>query len=224
MKSKSSAELNHDEMLNLRAELSAVKASLAELHDKFDLAGAEIRKIWGKLGPHFASMANLDEVTQLPNQTLFLDRLDQGILRAKREISVLGLLVFHLSGINEINESSGRAVGDKLLEEIAEKLSSCFRETDSIARLGNDEFAVILPAISKYEDAAAISEKIIAALSNSFEIQGQAYQIGASIGIGLYPTDGSSMEKLLHNTTVAMEISRQRGNNNFTYFAGIPRS
>jgi len=149
-----------------------------------------------------------DDVTRLPNRTLFFDRLEQAIMRAKREISVLGLLVLDVTTLQD----------KALLKTIADSLTNCVRETDSTAYLGGDEFAIILAGISKYEDAASISEKIIAALA---EIQSHGNRIDISIGIGLYPIDGNSLEKLFSNTSVATDASKQNGNNNSTYFSSI---
>ncbi len=153
-----------------------------------------------------------DELTDLPNRALLHERIDQAILDAKRNNSPIAVLLMDLDRFKEINDTLGHYYGDYVLQLIAPRLRSCIRESDTISRLGGDEFAVVLPGVN-LEQAAAISEKIVQAMEESFQIEGNDLHLDISIGIAMYPDHGLESDTLLQHADIAMyEAKRCEGN------------
>ncbi|MBI3353086.1 MAG: EAL domain-containing protein [Nitrospirae bacterium] len=163
-------------------------------------------------------MANYDGLTNLPNRLLFADRLNQALLQAKRNRTLVAVLFLDLDQFKLINDTLGHPVGDRLLQAIS-KILVTGRETDTVTRLGGDEFTIILTNISHATDAARVAEKILNLLSvQAFYIEGHEIFITASIGITLYPQDGEDMETLLKNADTAMYYSKERGRNSYQFY------
>ena len=163
--------------------------------------------------------ANYDHLTQLPNRRLFRDRLEQSIKMEERDRESLALLFIDLDHFKEVNDTLGHDIGDKLLREAAERINQCVREMDTIARMGGDEFTVVLSHITDPVYAGKIAETIIRKLTEPFIINGNELSISASIGIAIYPSDGSSAEQLLKNADMAMYAAKNCGRSCFSYFA-----
>ncbi|MGA0586564.1 diguanylate cyclase domain-containing protein [Dyella sp. KRB-257] len=167
-------------------------------------------------------MARYDQLTDLPNRALFHDRLQNALARARRDLERVGILFLDLDRFKEINDRRGHAVGDRLLCEVARRLSACVRESDTVGRLGGDEFAVLLPRIVKPEGAMAVAEKIRRALHQPIDLDGQPATISASIGIALYPDHGESEDVLLKLADDAMYAAKRCGGNRLLMSATPP--
>jgi diguanylate cyclase (GGDEF)-like protein/PAS domain S-box-containing protein len=162
--------------------------------------------------------ANFDELTGLPNRVLMLDRLDQGIAQANRNNSMAALLYIDLDRFKNVNDSVGHAAGDRLLAEAGQRLAECLREGDTLARMGGDEFVVILPGIADGDAAQLVVERVAETLSQPFGIAGQEHFVTASVGIALYPADGSGSQVLLRNAELAMYRAKENGRNCSQFF------
>ncbi|HEB96553.1 MAG TPA: EAL domain-containing protein [Sedimenticola thiotaurini] len=162
--------------------------------------------------------ANYDALTRLPNRTLLLDRLVQAIASARRERWALGLMFVDLDHFKGINDTFGHATGDRLLQQVAERIRRAVRESDTVARFGGDEFVVLLQDIRNAGDAALVAEQIIATLSSPFQMRGREIFIGASIGITLYPDDAGDADALLQNADMAMYQAKESGRNRYQFF------
>ena len=162
--------------------------------------------------------ANYDSLTGLPNRTLFLDRLNQSLPMMARENRKLGLMFVDLDGFKLVNDTLGHDVGDMLLQEAAIRLGACIRSGDTIARLGGDEFTVIMPDLSDARNAPMVAQRIIDSLAKPFMLDGQEAFVTGSIGITIYPDDGSDAMDLLRNADAAMYLAKDRGKNNYQFF------
>jgi diguanylate cyclase (GGDEF)-like protein len=162
--------------------------------------------------------AHYDELTQLPNRQLFKDRLAREIARSGRAGESLALLYIDLDNFKRINDTLGHNSGDELLRAVAGRLSACVKQSDTVARLGGDEFLVIVGAVPGPEQAAKVAERILAELAAPLEIGAREYQARASIGIALYPDDGTTLEELLKNADTAMYRAKEDGRGRATFF------
>lgn len=162
--------------------------------------------------------ANYDILTKLPNRRLFRDRLDQDIRKAGRSGNSMALLFIDLDHFKEVNDTLGHQYGDELLQQVAERLKAQVRATDTIARMGGDEFTAILNDISTAEDAGRIAQGLVSTLAAPFDILGSVVHVSGSIGIALYPLDGLNAEDLIKNADDAMYQSKNKGRNRYTYF------
>lgn len=162
--------------------------------------------------------ANFDPLTLLPNRRMFHDRLKQDLKKAHRAGLKLGLLYLDLDRFKEVNDTMGHSVGDILLVEAARRITACVRESDTVARLGGDEFTVILAELDDPSCVERITECILHALNQPFELGDSRAYVSASIGITLYPDDASNFESLLKNADQAMYVAKSAGRNRFSYF------
>src|SRR5947207_383052 len=174
----------------------------------------------------FRQLAHHDALTSLPNRALFYDRMQHTLALAKRNHWTVGVMLVDLDRFKTVNDTLGHAVGDKLLRQVAERLSKSVRTSDTVARLGGDEFAVVLNNLSAPEDAAVAGQKIIAAFQAPFQVEGHSLLSTLSIGAALYPNDSIDQETLLKNADAAMYRSKEAGRNCFSLFsaAGWPDS
>ncbi len=163
-------------------------------------------------------LAQHDVLTDLPNRTLFNDRLTQAIALAKRQGKQLAVMFIDLDHFKKINDSLGHDVGDKLLRSVAERLKACVRRSDTIGRLGGDEFVVLLSQVEHAEDAAISARKTLRALTAPHMIDGKSLEINVSIGVSTYPGDGQDAESLMNRADNAMYEAKQRGRNNYQFF------
>ena len=167
---------------------------------------------------HIHHMAHYDILTDLPNRSLLSDRLQQAIISCKRDHSHLALMFLDLDMFKYINDRLGHDIGDLLLKEVAKRILECLRESDTAARIGGDEFVVLLPSVDSIQTAMMVAEKIRHALSLPFEISGHSLSISSSIGIAVYPEHGSEEKILLKNADTAMYLAKQRGRNTVILF------
>ena len=174
----------------------------------------------------FRQLAHHDALTSLPNRALFYDRMQHTLALAKRNSWTVGVMLVDLDRFKTVNDTLGHAVGDKLLRQVAERLSKSVRTSDTVARLGGDEFAVVLNNLSAPEDAAVVGQKIVAAFQAPFQVEGHSLLSTLSIGAALYPNDSTDQETLLNNADAAMYRSKEAGRNCFRMFsaAGWPDS
>ena len=163
-----------------------------------------------------AHMAHHDNLTDLPNRLLFRDRLEQALTMAKRGVTT-ALLFLDLDKFKPVNDTHGHAVGDKLLQSVAERLLGAVRESDTVARLGGDEFAVILVGIGSRSGAAVLCNRIIDELSQVFKIDDCEVQIGASIGIAMAPSDSAVADELLKLADAALYKSKEAGRGTYSF-------
>ncbi|SFN88928.1 PAS domain S-box-containing protein/diguanylate cyclase (GGDEF) domain-containing protein [Nitrosospira briensis] len=156
-------------------------------------------------------LAQFDPLTELPNRSLFLDRLRQAMEQAQRSRGRVGVVFADLDRFKIVNDTMGHSTGDKLLVLVAQRLQQCVRSGDTVARLGGDEFAFILSNLARAEDATIVAEKVIAALSLLFELDGQEIYTSVSLGISIYPGDGTDADSLLRNADTAMFQAKEQG-------------
>ena len=150
-----------------------------------------------------------DAVTGLPNRSLFHDRAGQAIVSARREARRAALMILDLDRFKEVNDTLGHHNGDLLLKEVGARLREILRESDSVARLGGDEFGLLLPRVTDGDAAMNVAEKVRAALREPFTLEGVTLDIGASIGVALYPEHGGDVETLLQRADVAMYVAKE---------------
>jgi diguanylate cyclase (GGDEF)-like protein/PAS domain S-box-containing protein len=162
--------------------------------------------------------ANFDFLTQLPNRSMFHDRLGQEIKKASRAQLPLALLFIDIDRFKEVNDTLGHDMGDLLLKEAAQRLGSCVREVDTVARLGGDEFTVILGGLGDPSSVERIASAILRKLAEPFQLRGEAVYVSGSIGITFYPSDGIKIGELLKNADQAMYDAKRLGRNRYSYF------
>lgn len=164
-----------------------------------------------------AHMAHHDTLTDLPNRVLFADRLQTAVALAKRS----GLLAVHYIDIDKfkpVNDLFGHEAGDALLVAIAGRLARAVRENDTVARLGGDEFAIVQTGIGKQTDAGVLAERLLGELTRPFDVLGHTVTVGASIGIALAPTDGTTMDVILRKADSALYRSKLTGRGCFSFY------
>ncbi|MDO9010890.1 MAG: GGDEF domain-containing protein [Gallionella sp.] len=152
-----------------------------------------------------------DNLTGLPNRILFHDRLNQGIALAKRGDSCCALIFMDLDHFKPVNDTYGHHVGDQVLKLVADRLRQCIRESDMVARLGGDEFTIILPQITGKNDVEMVVKKIIAGLSQPFDVHEHHLQLDVSVGIAIYPDNGNNADLLLKAADEAMYRAKSDG-------------
>jgi diguanylate cyclase (GGDEF)-like protein/PAS domain S-box-containing protein len=163
-------------------------------------------------------LAQHDFLTDLPNRMLFNDRLKQAISLAVRQSKQLAVMFVDLDHFKKINDSLGHGVGDKLLQSVAERLVTCVRRTDTVSRMGGDEFVVLLSQVENGEDAAVSARKILRALALPHIIDNKSLDVNVSIGVSTYPSDGPDAESLMNKADTAMYEAKQHGRNTYQFF------
>ncbi len=156
-------------------------------------------------------LAQHDPLTGLPNRLLFQDRLRQAMARCRRDRTLLAVVLVDLDRFKEVNDAFGHRVGDGVLKQVGERMRAALRESDTVARIGGDEFALVLPDLPDAEAAALIADKISSQLDRPFGLAAGVWQPRASLGIALFPTDGQSPEALLQNADLAMYRAKAAG-------------
>lgn len=202
---------------------SAIEDSAAPIHNRDgQVAGAvivfhdvsESRAMALKM----AHLAQHDFLTGLPNRALLTERLSRAIGQARRHSKRVGMLFLDLDYFKHINDSLGHAVGDQLLQLVAERLAVCVRDTDTVCRQGGDEFVILLAEIEHARDAAPIAEKLLAAFGEPCLIAGHELHVSLSIGISVYPDDGMDADAVMKNADTAMYHAKANGRNNYQFF------
>ena len=203
--------------VSLRGRQFSITATYVPMLDD----AGEIRQILGLLHDftkrrqteeRLAFMAQYDSLTGLPNRYLLLDRLEASMQRAKRNNTLLGVMILDIDRFKQINDSRGHATGDILLQQVAERLACTLRATDTIARLGGDEFTVLVENATSVEEVTTIAEKIKSAFAMPFDTESGEVFTTTSVGITIYPIDDQSRDELLKNADVAMYHAKQERN------------
>ena len=188
--------------------------------------GTDITKRKRAEAAHIEYLALHDSLTDLPNRFLFHDRLETAVAQSVRSGNMLGLLFLDLDDFKDVNDTLGHDAGDALLKAVAERLKSYLRESDTVgrhnttlARIGGDEFTILLTNMAEPAGAATVAERIIDELSRPFSISGQEIQIGVCIGISIYPSHGSMAEDLLKKADLALYRSKAEGRNRYHFYS-----
>ncbi len=175
------------------------------------------RRILEKSKENLYHMAYYDSLTGLPNKDLFVERLEQAIHLAKGNDSFIGVALIDLDSFKSVNDTLGHTIGDMVLRQMANRLSSCLREEDTIARFGGDEFLIMIDSIHKTKDINEISNKIMGVFKTPIIIQDVEFFISASAGVAVFPVDGENSETLIKNADIAMYSAKSKGKNQCVY-------
>lgn len=160
-----------------------------------------------------------DLLTDLPNRTLFNEQLSTAIANANRNQNKMAVMFMDLDRFKNINDTLGHGIGDRLLKSFAQRVKSCLREGDTVARWGGDEFTVLLPQIGNAEEAAKVAQRILDTLKPTFELEQYQLNVKSSIGIALYPPDGKDNKTLIKNADAALYRAKEQGRNNYRFFS-----
>ncbi len=166
-------------------------------------------------------LAHYDQLTSLPNRILFNDRLHQAIAQAQREQQQAAVLFLDLDGFKAVNDTLGHNSGDELLRQVAQRLTSCLRAVDTVARFGGDEFTIVITAIEGNDDVVRVARKITQEVARPYLIDGSEAVVTTSIGISFYPGDGKDPGILIHRADNAMYHAKRHGKNHFEFYGEI---
>jgi diguanylate cyclase (GGDEF)-like protein len=209
-----------DEFYKLESGLLTRVSEIKSLINAFDsmIRGIEIHILKRKeVEEELRKMAHHDALTGLPNRALFFDRLEQLIALSKRKKQTFAILFIDLDGFKSVNDSFGHHVGDLLLKGVARLLISNVRQVDTVARMGGDEFTIILTDLPNKECAATVAAKLIGQVSQPFEIEKHSIKVGLSIGIAMYPVDSTDSNNLMNCADSAMYAAKKSGENNYKF-------
>lgn len=168
-----------------------------------------------RLQDQLTHLAHHDQLTGLPNRFLFLDRLGQLLVQAKRRDTTFAVFYMDLDDFKAVNDTHGHATGDRLLAAVGQRLLGCVRETDTVARMGGDEFTLLLSDVRGLEDVERIARMILKAICNPFRLDGAECAVGISIGIAVFPLDGLDADPLLSTADAALYQAKRDGRNRF---------
>jgi diguanylate cyclase (GGDEF)-like protein/PAS domain S-box-containing protein len=166
-------------------------------------------------------LVNHDVLTGLPNRKLFYERLTQALAQAAPQQNLVALLFVDLDGFKQINDTLGHGVGDLLLQAVGKRMTGCLRASDTVSRLGGDEFTVILPSLTTAAVAENVADKLLLTLAKPFALQDHAIAITISIGISLYPLHGQDLETIVQGADAAMYTAKQSGKNRYTVYKQV---
>jgi len=172
-----------------------------------------------RLQDRMDNLAHHDQLTGLPNRTLFYDRLKHTHALARRRGRGFALFYMDLDGFKTVNDAHGHERGDELLREVGRRIADCVRELDTVARIGGDEFTVLLADLQDRDTAASIARLIIDSVTRPFSLKGVTCSVGVSIGVSIYPRDGEEPDRLLSCADAAMYRVKNTGKNNFSFWA-----
>lgn len=195
-------------------EAGEVQRRVAVFSDITDRKAAE-EMVWRK--------ANYDSLTGLPNRQLFLDRVDQALVKAERDEDMVALLFVDLDHFKNVNDTLGHEVGDIMLKEAAERIRACVRQSDTVARMGGDEFTVLLTSLDDIMVAERVAHLVTEKLAEPFHLGVEVAHASASVGITLYPQDGQTTEMLFKQADQAMYAAKASGRNGFSWFTPAMR-
>lgn len=171
-----------------------------------------------KMEERMRYMAHYDLLTELPNRALITERLQQAVIKARRDKTHMAVMFLDLDCFKPVNDNLGHDIGDLLLKQVAQRLLVSMRASDTVARLGGDEFVVLLHAIEHEQDAIVVAGKILHALNQPFIIETHEIRISGSIGIAAYPQHGDDEKLLLINADIAMYHAKKSGRNDYCLF------
>ena len=164
-------------------------------------------------------IAYYDPLTGLPNRALLKDRIESAIGFSKRNDTKVAVLFVDLDYFKTVNDTLGHEVGDKILVQVANRLRGVFRETDTIARFGGDEFVAVIPNVKDVKDVMRVAERVLKIFNTPFDADGEDVYLSASIGIAMYPENGKDPTELIKNADIAMYKAKSEGKNNFAFFS-----
>ncbi len=193
--------IHNEELQNINIELSAINRRNQRLIEQVQ------------------HQARHDVLTELPNRRLFEDRLQQTLFQAARSKQTFAVMLIDLDGFKFVNDTFGHDVGDELLVQVAALLKSKLRQSDTVGRLGGDEFSVIVNNLNESQGAAVVAYELLKSLQTEFEIWGHKIYIGASIGISLYPQDGEDIKILQKHADIAMYYVKRNGKNDIRFYS-----
>ncbi|SHJ34842.1 PAS domain S-box-containing protein/diguanylate cyclase (GGDEF) domain-containing protein [Malonomonas rubra DSM 5091] len=196
-----------------------ISARLIELEGQIYLQGI-LRDITErkKAQQEIQYLAHHDSLTGLPNRNLLKDRVEQNLARARRNNSKSAFLFLDFDRFKNINDSLGHSVGDGVLQEVAKRLKTCLREEDTVARVGGDEFVILLADLEDERAVANVAQKVTELGTTPYEVKGQKFRLTISIGISVFPNDGDNFESLLKNADSAMYHAKNAGRNTFCFY------
>ena len=204
---------------NLADDESVTAFAESRLGKENIIGGFQARFLWNLLtrlkhtNEQITQLAHHDNLTALPNRILFYDRLNQEIKKARRNKDSIAVFFLDLDGFKIINDTLGHDVGDALLRETAKRIVACVRDSDTVARIGGDEFTVILPNVKTRNNINPVAERIVEAIATPFMLNGKNCHVTASIGIALYPSNGGMAEQLVKIVDAAMYLAKNSGKN-----------
>jgi diguanylate cyclase (GGDEF)-like protein/PAS domain S-box-containing protein len=201
----------------------AIEGSASPIHDKNGGVVGAVMVVHDvtaarDLSAKLERMALHDSLTDLPNRSLFTDRLDRALARASRAGNSVVLLFIDLDDFKPVNDTLGHTLGDRLLQSVADRLRNCVRQADTVCRFGGDEFLVLLPDVPVAHDAAICAAKLIRSLQSAHDIGGHQLRVTASIGVSSYPRDAADGNGLLKCADTAMYRAKSQGGNRFEVF------
>ena len=162
--------------------------------------------------------AYFDQLTDIPNRTLFLDRAENALNQAKRSDDRLAIIFIDLDDFKEINDTLGHEAGDIMLKTLSQRFINSARNTDTVSRRGGDEFTIIMPRIKNLEDAAILAERILESNKEEIKINNNSLYPKTSIGISVFPDDGDTVDKLIKNADKAMYHAKESGKNRYSFY------
>ena len=202
---------------------AAIEDSAAPIHDRHGQVTGAVMVFHDvstarAMSAQMAYLAQHDSLTDLPNRLLLKDRLAQSMARAHRHQQKMAVLYLDVDRFKNINDSLGHAIGDRLLQSVAQRLAACVRSSDTVSRQGGDEFVVLLSEATRGQEAAISAAKILLTLSKPHRIDQHDLTITVSIGIATYPDDGTEAETLMKNADFALLHAKNYGRNNYQFF------
>jgi diguanylate cyclase (GGDEF)-like protein/PAS domain S-box-containing protein len=166
-------------------------------------------------------LATHDALTGLPNRVLFNDRLSLALYQANRSQQRLAVMLIDLDNFKEVNDTLGHRTGDKLLQAVGERIKNLLRKSDTVARMGGDEFLLLLPGICRIDDVATVAQKILDVFQEPFMVKDHKLHITTSIGIAIFPHHGKDDDTLIKNADIAMYRAKRYGRNSYQYYTRI---
>ncbi len=202
---------------NLTGDDSVTAYAEAQLGTRNVIGGSQVRFLWNVItrlkqtNEQILHIAHHDTLTGLPNRILFYDRLNQAIIRARRSKESLAVLFLDLDGFKRVNDTLGHTAGDVLLREASKRIAACVRESDTVARMGGDEFTVIISNVRTLTSIEHVAKKIGATFGSPFDLDGKICSVSASIGVAIYPENGETAEQLVKIADDAMYAAKYSG-------------
>lgn len=205
-------------MLLILEGLFLFRPAVRDVRREWEQRAAEHESARAQDQQKLSYLARYDPLTGLINRFLFGDRLESAIARARRDETLVALMFLDLDDFKAVNDHYGHATGDALLKQVAKRIVASVRETDSVGRIGGDEFIVILESAARLEDAGQVASKILDAVSEPYLVGNRELRVTASIGISMYPLDGEDAQALLRDADIAMYSAKAAGANTYQYF------
>ncbi len=225
-------QINHDLQNDATYELVGVRASGKEIPLQSMTKSLDSDMSQGvvilnditerkKIEDALKKMATFDSLTNLPNRVLFTDRLQRALLQADRSKHSVGMVVLDLDGFKSVNDTYGHQAGDDLLVEVARRLPQCLRMNDTVARMGGDEFAILLPGIEERKVAELVARRLISDIEKSIETRAGQVNVSASVGFSFYPQDGRTQESIYKAADMAMYRAKTNGKGCYFFYEDL---